>query len=313
MRRNPLSSLSLTAKICATATTLVVLSLAVTSAVIAVRSSDTAEDASMHQARTSAREAAAAVQAQIGTKLGAVTSLAAGMSALREADIAPSRPQIAAFTQATVRSSDDFIGGAVTFEPDALDGKDADYAGKGPEYDAFGRYMPYYTRNADGTMHVEPIVWPTTPGANDWYDIPKATRRVFFTEPYSYPVNGKDIMLASLVAPILVKGEFRGTASFSWRKDGWGAGAFVQYVGEVYDTTPAQVNGQYFPVKDWTTVSLYGQYALSDGMFDGSTIRIGARNVFDKDPPVTSSNFGYMGSVHNATGRYWYLNLSKRF
>ena len=107
--------------------------------------------------------------------------------------------------------------------------------------------------------------------------------------------------------------EFRGTASFSWRKDGWGAGAFVQYVGEVYDTTPAQVNGQYFPVKDWTTVSLYGQYALSDGMFDGSTIRIGARNVFDKDPPVTSSNFGYMGSVHNATGRYWYLNLSKRF
>ena len=39
MSRNPLASLSLTAKICATATTLVVLSLAVTSAVIAVRSS----------------------------------------------------------------------------------------------------------------------------------------------------------------------------------------------------------------------------------------------------------------------------------
>ena len=213
MSRNPLSSLSLTAKICATATTLVVLSLAVTSAVIAVRSSDTAEDASMHQARTSAREAAAAVQAQIGTKLGTVTNLAAGMSALREADIAPTRQQISALTQATVRSSGDFIGGAVTWEANALDGKDADYAGKGPEYDATGRYMPYYTRNADGTMHVEPIVWPTTPGANDWYDIPKRTGKVFFTEPYSYPVNGKDIMLASLVAPIRVKGEFRGTAS----------------------------------------------------------------------------------------------------
>ena len=107
--------------------------------------------------------------------------------------------------------------------------------------------------------------------------------------------------------------EFRGTASFSWRKDGWGAGAFVSYVGEVYDTAPAQVNGQYFPVKDWTTVSLYGQYAFSDGMFDGSTVRVGVRNIADKDPPVTSSNFGYMGAVHNATGRYWYLNLSKRF
>lgn len=107
--------------------------------------------------------------------------------------------------------------------------------------------------------------------------------------------------------------EFRATANFTWRYNGWGAGAFVQYVGEVYDTGPAQVNGQYFPVKDWTTVSLYGQYAFKDGIFDGSTIRIGARNVFDKDPPIASSNFGYLGALHNATGRYWYMNLSKRF
>jgi iron complex outermembrane receptor protein len=107
--------------------------------------------------------------------------------------------------------------------------------------------------------------------------------------------------------------EFRGSASFSWRKDGWGAGAFVQYVGDVYDTGPAQVNGQYFPVKDWTTVSLYGQYAFKKGMFDGSTVRLGVRNVADKDPPIASSNFGYLGALHNATGRYWYMNLSKRF
>jgi methyl-accepting chemotaxis protein len=167
----------------------------------------------MHLARTSAREAAAAVQAQLGAKLGAVANLAGAMSALRASDIAPSRDQSAAMTQATIRGNADFIGGAVTWEPNALDGKDADYAGKGPEYDATGRYMPYYTRNADGTMHVEPIVWPTTPGANDWYDIPKRTGKVFFTEPYTYPVNGKDVMMASLVAPILVKGEFRGTAS----------------------------------------------------------------------------------------------------
>jgi iron complex outermembrane receptor protein len=107
--------------------------------------------------------------------------------------------------------------------------------------------------------------------------------------------------------------EFRGTASFTWRYKGWGAGAFVNYVGEVYDTGPAQVNGQYFPVKDWTTVSVYGQYAFKDGMFDGSSIRIGARNLFDKDPPIASANFGYLGALHNATGRYWYMNLSKKF
>jgi outer membrane receptor protein involved in Fe transport len=107
--------------------------------------------------------------------------------------------------------------------------------------------------------------------------------------------------------------EFRGTASFTWRRNGWGAGVFVNHVGEVYDTAPALVDGQYFPIKAWTTVSLYGQYAFKGGRFDRSTIRVGVRNVGDKDPPVASSNFGYLGSLHNATGRYWYLNASKRF
>jgi iron complex outermembrane receptor protein len=107
--------------------------------------------------------------------------------------------------------------------------------------------------------------------------------------------------------------EFRGAATFTWRRDGWGAGVFVSHVGEVYDTVPTLVDGQYFPVKAWTTVSLYGQYVFEAGRFDGSTVRVGVRNVGDKDPPLASSNFGYLGALHNATGRYWYLNASKRF
>lgn len=107
--------------------------------------------------------------------------------------------------------------------------------------------------------------------------------------------------------------EFRGAATFTWRQNGWGAGVFVSHVGEVYDTVPTLVDGQYFPIKAWTTVSLYGQYAFKGGRFDGATVRVGVRNVGDKDPPIASSNFGYLGALHNATGRYWYLNASKRF
>lgn len=107
--------------------------------------------------------------------------------------------------------------------------------------------------------------------------------------------------------------EFRGTAAFTWRRNGWGAGVFVNHVGEVHDTAPALVDGRYFPIKAWTTVSLYGQYAFKGGRFDRSTVRVGVRNVGDKDPPLASSNFGYLGTLHNATGRYWYLNASRRF
>jgi hypothetical protein len=107
--------------------------------------------------------------------------------------------------------------------------------------------------------------------------------------------------------------EFRATATMTWRKDGWGAGLFVNYVGAVYDTGPTQVNNRYYELEAWTTVSLYGQYAFKDGMFDGSTVRVGVRNLEDKDPPLASNNFGYLGALHNATGRYWYATLSKRF
>lgn len=107
--------------------------------------------------------------------------------------------------------------------------------------------------------------------------------------------------------------EFRATASLTWRKDGWGAGLFVNHVGSVYDTGPAQVNGRYYELDAWTTANVYGQYAFKDGPLDGSTVRVGVRNIEDKDPPLASNNFGYLGSLHNATGRYWYASVSKRF
>ena len=206
-------SLSLTAKICATATALVVLSLGITSAFIGVKSSRSAEQAAMELARTSAREAAAAMQSRIGANLAIPATMAATMRSTLAAGQPLARVQVAEMTKAALLSSDDLFGAAVTMEANALDGKDQEFAGQKPLYDDSGRYMPYFTRNGDGGVAVEPIIFPTTPGANDWYDVPKASKRIFFTEPYSYPVNGKDVMMASLVAPILVDGQFKGTAS----------------------------------------------------------------------------------------------------
>ena len=207
------SGLSLNAKICIAATALVVASLAITSTVIGIKSSGAAEDATMELARTSAREAASALQTRIRANLSSVSALAAAMASTKTADLPLQRPQIDEMTKATLMSSEDFIGAAVTWEPNALDGKDADFAGKKPLYDDTGRHMPYWTRKPGGGFNVEPIVFDPAPGANDWYDVPKKTGKVFFTEPYNYPIDGKPVLMASLVAPILVGGKFQGTAS----------------------------------------------------------------------------------------------------
>ncbi|WP_371762482.1 methyl-accepting chemotaxis protein [Massilia sp.] len=206
-------SLSLNAKICATATVLVILSLAATSTVTGIRSSRTAETSSMNLARTTAREAAAEVQARIGAHLTTVLGLARAMRTTRGADMALTRTQVHEMVKATILDTPDLNGSTVTWEPDALDGKDAEYAGKQLEYDATGRDMPYYSREASGGLHVEPIVFPDKPHANDWYDVPKNTGRVYMTEPHTYPIDGKDVAMTSINVPIMTREGFRGVVS----------------------------------------------------------------------------------------------------
>jgi methyl-accepting chemotaxis protein len=207
------SGLSLNSKICVAATALVVLSLAVTATVIGVKSSASAEAAALELARTSSREVVGALQSRLSTNLASVIGLGAAMRSTKAINQPLQREQIYELTRATLLGTDDLIGAAVTFEPNALDGKDAEFADKKPHYDASGRFMPYFTRNAKNEVNVEPIVFGTAAGANDWYDIPKRSGKIYFTEPYVYPVAGKDVLMASLVAPIIVDGQFKGTAS----------------------------------------------------------------------------------------------------
>ncbi|MGK5014190.1 methyl-accepting chemotaxis protein [Janthinobacterium sp. HLS12-2] len=205
--------LSLNSKICVAATALAILSLGVTAAVIGYKSSASAEAAALALAHTSAREVAGALQARIASNLASVSSLAGAMRGTKSANLPLQREQINELTKATLSSSEDLLGAAVTWEPNALDGKDAEFANQKPNYDASGRFMPYWTRGAGGKLQVEPIVFDPKPGANDWYDVPKRTGKTFFTEPYIYPVDGKNVLMASLVTPIMIDGSFKGTAS----------------------------------------------------------------------------------------------------
>jgi methyl-accepting chemotaxis protein len=208
-----LNSLSLTAKICITATMLVVTSMGVTSAFIAVKNSASAEESAMREARTLTLEASALLKSRIAANLATLESVATALGATHDGGQALTREQVGALVRATLVGSEDFIGSSAAYEPDALDGRDAEFAGQAPLYDATGRYMPYWSRTPDGKVNVEPIVFTTTPGGNDWYDVPKASGRSHFTEPYLYPIAGKDVLIASLAAPIRVNGQFKGAVT----------------------------------------------------------------------------------------------------
>jgi signal transduction histidine kinase len=97
----------------------------------------------------------------------------------------------------------------IAYDPDALDGLDAQYAGQEPEYDATGRFAPYWNKLA-GNIEVEPLY---DIDSADWYIVPKATKQEYITDPYPYEVQGNSVMLASLIFPILHDGQFIGIIS----------------------------------------------------------------------------------------------------
>ncbi|MFZ0270191.1 TonB-dependent receptor domain-containing protein [Caulobacter sp.] len=109
------------------------------------------------------------------------------------------------------------------------------------------------------------------------------------------------------------KPEWKGTGTLTWRKDNVQIGGSVIYTGSVLDTDFLATDGTPWTVKSLTTANLYVQYRIEDklGPFDDTRLRVGARNIFDKDPPLSSS--GYIGSLYNPYARYWYLNISKSF
>ena len=215
-----LGGLSLNAKIGVAATLLLLVSLAITSTVLGRKSSSAAEASTLNLARTAAREAAQILQSRMLSSLTRVESAATSVSRNMAAGHPPTREQLIEQSQAMLDIAPDFIGTAFTLEPNALDGKDAAYAGKKPEYDDTGRFWPYWTREKGGGFHVDPIVFVSTPGGNDWYDIPKKTGKAFLTEPYAYPIEGKDVLMATVTVPLMVKGVFQGVVSSDFPLEG---------------------------------------------------------------------------------------------
>lgn len=107
--------------------------------------------------------------------------------------------------------------------------------------------------------------------------------------------------------------EWRVTGSFTWSQGPWQVGAFTQYNSAVTETGFLSAQGDPWQVDSQITGNLYGQYEFGDnaGFASGTTVRLGARNITDEQPPLTSS--GYLGALYNPYGRYLYANISKTF
>jgi methyl-accepting chemotaxis protein len=122
------------------------------------------------------------------------------------ADRSYSREETVELLRNMLESRDDVFAMYTLWEPDAFDGNDAANRGKAAYDDATGRFVPYLVKGANGIV-TEPLVDYETPGAGDYYLLPKASKKLTYIDPYLYKVSGVETQIMSLVQPILDKSD----------------------------------------------------------------------------------------------------------
>lgn len=117
--------------------------------------------------------------------------------------------EILSILQANLEGSPNAIGMSVIFEKDMLT-IDSLSAEQQPLIDAQGRFTVYIQKTKDGSV-LQPASGYDTPGAGDWYLVPKNEKKPLFKEPFTYEEDGKESMMTTLSVPLLTKdGNFMG-------------------------------------------------------------------------------------------------------
>ncbi|MDR1905229.1 MAG: methyl-accepting chemotaxis protein [Treponema sp.] len=155
-----------------------------------------------------ANENANDIQIWLELYLDAVRTVGQVMSKYEEIDQAERRPLFNMMVRAMVEENPEIIAASSAWEPNALDGLDAEFVNT-PGTDHTGRFIPYWFRTASGII-LEHLVDYETPGAGDYYLIPKRTGNETLDEPYIYKVEGREILMTTVTMPIKNKGRFVG-------------------------------------------------------------------------------------------------------
>ncbi|MTJ94090.1 MAG: HAMP domain-containing protein [Desulfovibrio sp.] len=110
--------------------------------------------------------------------------------------------------RANLENNPTYLGSYSAWEPNALDGNDAQYANT-EAHDASGRFITYWNRDASGKINRQALVeyesqakHPNGVRKGGWYLGPKETGKESVLDPFPYIVQGKTEWLTTLSAPV---------------------------------------------------------------------------------------------------------------
>ena len=153
-----------------------------------------------------------------------------------------SREELSNVVRDTVAENPDLLDAFIGWEPDAF-GDDSDYTGREDAgYGPDGRFMPWWYRTESGDIEVLPLGETMESETRqdsgiregEYYLCPRETQKPCVIDPAPYDYNGKTLMVTSFNVPVMVDGEFRGSAGVDLSVD-FIQGLLREANGSLYD------------------------------------------------------------------------------
>lgn len=128
------------------------------------------------------------------------------------------REEVMKMGEKVLFSNNNFTGLTLAFEPNAFDGADNQFR-NAVAHDATGRFMTYLTKGSDQNAVREVLIDYTDSIKAPWYWQPIKRKKNFLTEPVVYPIQGKDVLMISIMTPVLYNNKVLGTTGIDYAID----------------------------------------------------------------------------------------------
>ncbi|MCP4402432.1 MAG: HAMP domain-containing protein [bacterium] len=160
------------------------------------------------------------IRAEFEGALDTARTLAQTLSGIKDDELALEldRDAVNGILKIVMTQNSHFVGVYTAWEVNAFDKMDRGFLNE-EGHDGTGRFIPYWSRNADGESEVTPLGAYEEEGAGDYYLLPRTTHQEHVIEPFVKTVQGKPVLLTSLVVPIVVGETFYGIVGVDLRLD----------------------------------------------------------------------------------------------
>jgi methyl-accepting chemotaxis protein len=167
---------------------------------VSLRTAETAERSARQFAGTLAEKHAAEVEAELEAAMNTARTTAQFFAGLKNSEQSMDRAALIRGMRGVLAGSPGLFGIWTVWEPDALDGRDAEFV-NAPGHDETGRFIAYWNRQ--GGLHLEPAVDYDAPGLNgEYYRRPMKTGNEVLLEPVAYQIGGELVTVVSAIVPI---------------------------------------------------------------------------------------------------------------